>query len=401
MHLDFAMNAPRENKTARATSRRVPADAAITTVVPARSERSRVIDQLESIITQDIGGRGLAVDPKDNLVTRCRGNLARAARHLASEGAAAAIVTGFYVAGDSGPTIETDGPCGAIALAWLLAKLGYEVTLVTDPLGARPIDAAARTAELDRLGVAVEIFPFESADAGDFRRRSNFLPDSRESLAFVESFFRTGRGGSLTHLIAIERAGPSHMDPSHVAIDMSPATDEPVFELPVRLEHRENEVYNFRGQIITEHTAKTHLLFDFVRQNKLPIRTIGIGDGGNEIGMGSIPWEVIDANIPSGLGAMIACRSSTDWTIACGVSNWGAYALGAAVAWLRGRPELLAEWSDDRERAVLAALVDAGAVDGVTRRPTMSVDGLAIEQHLAIWTQIRDAARLQSEVVKS
>jgi hypothetical protein len=50
---------------------------------------------------------------------------------------------------------------------------------------------------------------------------------------------------------------------------------------------------------------------------------------------------------------------------------------------------------------VLAALVDAGAVDGVTRRPTMSVDGLAIEQHLAIWTQIRDAARLQSEVVKS
>jgi hypothetical protein len=159
-------------------------------------------------------------------------------------------------------------------------------------------------------------------------------------------------------------------------------------------EHQ-NHVHNFRGQIITAQTAKTHLLFDFVRENNLPVRTIGIGDGGNEIGMGSIPWQVIHANIPNGLGARIACRVATDWTIACGVSNWGAYALGTAVAWLSGRSELLRDWTDERERGVLAALVDAGAVDGVSGRPTMSVDGLTIEQHLGIWGQIREAARVQ------
>jgi hypothetical protein len=395
------MSASSQNKSAPFAERRVPVDNASVATAHARSERSRVIDQLEAIITQDIGGRGLAVDPNDNLVTRCRGNLAQAARHLATEGAAVAIVTGFYVPGALGPTIETDGPCGAIALAWLLAKLGYAVTLISDPLGAQPLSAAARTAELGRLGVAIEIFPFESDTAGTLRRRSNFLFDSRESQAFAESFFRSGRGGSLTHLIAIERAGPSHMEPSHFAIDMSHVSAEPVEELPVGSDCRENEVYNFRGQIITEYTAKTHLLFEFLRQNQLPIRTIGIGDGGNEIGMGSIPLSVLHANIPAGLGATIACRIATDWTIACGVSNWGAYALGAAVAWLRGRPELLAEWTDDRERAVLAALVAAGAVDGVTRLATMSVDGLAIEQHLEIWAQIREAARVQSGAVNS
>jgi len=92
-------------------------------------ERSLIIDRLERIITQDIGGRGLAIDPTDNLVTRCRGNLQRAARHIAEEGSAVAIVTGFYAGTARRPTIETDGPCGSLALVWLLAKLGYSVTL--------------------------------------------------------------------------------------------------------------------------------------------------------------------------------------------------------------------------------------------------------------------------------
>jgi hypothetical protein len=83
----------------------------------------------------------------------------------------------------------------------------------------------------------------------------------------------------------------------------------------------------------------------------------------------------------------------TDWTIACGVSNWGAYALAAAVTHLRHQPALLDEWSDAREKRVLAAMVDAGAVDGVTGKRTMSVDGLPIEQHLTIWNQIRHACR--------
>jgi hypothetical protein len=351
-------------------------------------ERSRVIDRLEAIITQDIGGRGLAVDPTDNLVTRCHGNLASAARHLASEGSSVAIVTGFFIAHAAEPSIETDGPCGAIALAWLLSQLGYYVTLVTDPLGERAIAAGLAAASFESRTVSLHVFPFESPDPDSADRTSNELEHSLGSFGHAESFFRTGPGKSLTHLIAIERAGPSWFE----CEGAEPEAGSRRFATLCPPEHQ-NQVHNFRGQIITGQTAKTHLLFDFIRHNSLPVRTIGLGDGGNEIGMGSIPWQVIHANIPSGLGARIACRVATDWTIACGVSNWGAYALGTAASWLRGRAELLRDWTDERERAVLAALTDAGAVDGVTAEPTMSVDGMAIEQHLAIWGQIREAAR--------
>lgn len=351
------------------------------------AERSPAIDRLEQVITQDIGGRGLAFDPADNLVTRCRGNLGRAARNLAADGTAAAIVTGFYIAHAERPSIETDGPCGAIALAWLLSKLKFRVTLVTDALGYKTIDAGLRTAFGAGSGVALEQVPFEKSGDNGSSEPATEVGANHRAAEYVERFFGAGAGDSLTHLISIERAGPSWAPlPDWTAGERSR------FEALCPLDHQD-QVHNFRGQVIAQHTAPAHRLFDFVRSNDLPIRTIGIGDGGNEIGMGSIPWQVIHANIPSGLGARIACRVATDWTIACGVSNWGAYALGAAVAYLRGRSDLLDEWTDEREREVLRSLVDAGAVDGVTGRPSMSVDGLAIEQHLSIWAQIREAVR--------
>src|SRR5262245_45535395 len=153
------MRAPRDGITSLSR----PASSTVSTYSPSAHaivERSRVIDRLEKIITQDIGGRGLAVDPHDNLVTRCRGNLGRAARHLASDSASVAIVTGFYVAHAAQPAIETDGPCGAIALAWLLAQMGTQVTLITDALGLECIDAAVRAATIGPAQIAIESFPF-------------------------------------------------------------------------------------------------------------------------------------------------------------------------------------------------------------------------------------------------
>ena len=59
--------------------------------------------------------------------------------------------------------------------------------------------------------------------------------------------------------------------------------------------------------------------------------------------------------------------------IAAGISNWGGYALVAALSLLSGRLLLR---PPEHERAVLQALLAAGAVDGCTREPTLSVDGL-------------------------
>jgi hypothetical protein len=121
--------------------------------------------------------------------------------------------------------------------------------------------------------------------------------------------------------------------------------------------------------IFKEALLRTHLM-----------TTIGIGDGGNEIGMGKIPQEVIARNIPN--GECIACRVPTHHLIVAGVSNWGAYAVAAGVAILR-RQSLPATLFDvERERELLRVMVDQGPlVDGVTGRQTVTVDGLAFDDY--------------------
>jgi hypothetical protein len=125
------------------------------------------------------------------------------------------------------------------------------------------------------------------------------------------------------------------------------------------------------------------------------LTTIGIGDGGNEIGMGKISWDVIRRNIPG--GAKIACRVPTDHLIVAGVSNWGAYGLAAGVYALRGRP-LPAELCDiERERQLLQIMVERGPlVDGVTGQQTATVDGLPFERYAAPLSRLRLSAEGQN-----
>ena len=115
------------------------------------------------------------------------------------------------------------------------------------------------------------------------------------------------------------------------------------------------------------------------------VRTIGIGDGGNEIGMGKIPHETIVKNIPN--GDLIHCRVPTDHLIVAGVSNWGAYALAAGVYVLRGVKPPADLFDPDREREILEVMVREGPlVDGVTGKQTATVDGLIVGG-------VREAAR--------
>jgi hypothetical protein len=133
-----------------------------------------------------------------------------------------------------------------------------------------------------------------------------------------------------------------------------------------------------RGLDITEMMSPAHRLFEVARQGK--ITTIGIGDGGNEIGMGKIPWGVIRRNIPR--GGLVACRVPTDYLIVSGISNWGAYALAAGVAHLRGQ-SLAAEMFDPRrEEELLQVLVERGGlVDGVSGAPEAVVDAVPFERY--------------------
>ena len=54
----------------------------------------------------------------------------------------------------------------------------------------------------------------------------------------------------------------------------------------------------------------------------------GIGDGGNELGMGKVK-DIIHRDIPN--GPTIACAITSGYLLTAGVSNWGGYALATAL----------------------------------------------------------------------
>ena len=121
-----------------------------------------------------------------------------------------------------------------------------------------------------------------------------------------------------------------------------------------------------------------------------PWRRIAIGDGGNEIGMGSLPASLIGAHVAH--GEAIACATPADHLIVAGVSNWGAYALVGALAVIRDDwRDSLMEWLDaTRDGAILEAMVNDGpAVDGVTRQRALTVDGMPAAVHHAKLQAIR------------
>ena len=284
-----------------------------------------LLDLLRRLIQRDVNNRGLARDPHDNLFTACRDDFAHACRSIADHPhPTLAVVTGFYIANADPPCGETDGPLGALFLARALPALGVEVRIATDSFCRRPLEIA-----LARCGLPV----------GWVEERDPLL--------------------STTHLVALERVGPG--------------TD--------------GRCRNMRGLDITDNTNPYHVLFENASRRTPRVATIGIGDGGNEIGMGKIAADTIARNISN--GERIACRTPTDHLIVAGVSNWGAYALAAGVAVLRGQRLPAALFDVERERELLRLMVEQGPlVDGVTARPSVTVDGLTFDDYAEPLRQI-------------
>jgi hypothetical protein len=317
------------------------------------------LTEIRDLIQVDVGRRGLATDPHDNLLTACADDFAAACRCVAEvERARVVVVTGFYIAHAQPPCGETDGPLGALFLARALVPLGIEVALATD----RYCTPALR-AGLDACGLAgpVNIFDLDAELLGCLRTAP-------------------------THLVALERVGPSHTAESVAAQVGATAADVAAFEKLVTLEQRDR-CYSLRGRDLTAHTAPAHRLFELAAIAKPPIRAIGIGDGGNEIGMGKIRWDTIRRNMSS--GGLIACRVPTDHLIVCGVSNWGAYGLAAGVRLLRSAPRDPALFDVDRERGILEKMVRGGPlVDGLSGKQEPTVDGISFDDYAAVLSKL-------------
>jgi len=145
---------------------------------------------------------------------------------------------------------------------------------------------------------------------------------------------------------------------------------------------RDGRYYNMFGRDISHLTEPLDQLF--LEAEERGVTTIGIGDGGNEIGMGRVLRGVTRA---VDRGRLIASVVPTDYVIVSGVSNWGAYGLVGALSVLKGVDLLPDEAGLTR---TMEELIRAGAVDGVEGRPQASVDGLPLWRTVELVEEIRE-----------
>jgi len=329
------------------------------------------IDEVDRMIRRDPARRGL-IATEETRGPLCPGQLALAAEDLSRRGQFVVIVTGFFIPAAIPPSAETDGPPGAALLAAALIHCGMTVRIVTDSFCFGATKVAAREMQLPADTVVTP---------GDGEQE-------------IENWFRataTEQGSQWTHLIAIERVGPSHTTQS-VAQQINPGRliDAAEFQSLVPA-HEQDHCYNMRGICIDSFTPPLHRLFELAHEAP-NLKTIGIGDGGNEIGMGSIPWQELRLRLNNESAARSPCRIATDWTIVAGISNWGGMALAASVLWLKNQASITETWPAKQQLQLLERMVAEGpAVDGVTRLPEPTVDGLPFLTYIQAWEGIQRA----------
>jgi hypothetical protein len=319
-------------------------------------------------------------------------DLKGAVSSLINKGKKAVIVTGFYVPAGNPPATETDGPPGALILAQGLKYLGMEVSLLSDEYTLATLKEGLKILNLSEKEIPLIVFPLEHSDLNHESRMVNEEMDSPLSIRFVQEFMNGPLGRDLTHLIYIERVGPNHTLESFLAQEHrgKPPLKDFQTVLPPLLRNR---CFSSRLEDITRFTAKTHFLLEFGKRWNPSFESIGIGDRGNEIGAGRIPWEIFKQNTTTNREAVFCCRIKTDTFISCGVSNWGGYALIAGVALAKARLDVLEKITPEQEGKVLGHLIRYGpSIDGITLKQDYSVDGIEFNDYMKVIERIKEIA---------
>ena len=248
----------------------------------------------------------------------------QAAELLAGPPGTVLITTGFYILKTGTP--ETDGPPGAVAIGRAMERLSWRVAYVTDRTSERLMKELAAPARVECFPVADEL---ESV-----RAAKELLDRHKPSL-----------------LVSIERCGRT----------------------------AQGRYLNMRGLDVSAETAQIDFLFEGV------IPSVGVGDGGNEIGMGNVAAAVA----ASGKLVSDPCVTSVTRLVIASVSNWGGYGLVAALSALKRR-DLLP--TIEEERALVERTAALGAVDGTTGESDGKVDGFDPHVTAEILTDLRALA---------
>uniref|UniRef100_A0A8D0H5L9 D-glutamate cyclase, mitochondrial n=1 Tax=Sphenodon punctatus TaxID=8508 RepID=A0A8D0H5L9_SPHPU len=309
----------------------------------ASSTAIQKIRDLENIIGTDPGNRGVK-----HLC--CQDELLKACLSI-SHARSVLITTGFPTHFKYDPPEENDGPPGAIAIAAMIQAMGKDVVFVTDKraihLNKKIIEDAVQQGVLK---TQVSLLSYQG--------------DSSESALRFLCEDENPERPRFDHLIAIERAG--------MAAD--------------------GNYYNARKVNIKHLVDPIDELF--LAAHIIPgVTTTGIGDGGNELGMGKVK-EAVKKHIKN--GDIIACDVEADFAVVAGVSNWGGYAVACGLyilntcevheRYLRkavGFPRLSKQecWASAlpsiaKEEKLLRILIQHRVCSGVTASLEMEVDGL-------------------------
>lgn len=246
------------------------------------------------------------------------------------------------------PAGETDGPPGATQLARLVAALGGVPILLTE---ADHVQNLAATALATGLGLRAPEVTREVAFSTAVLALSAGNDAERQAEALLARF-------DPCLLISIEKIGPSPAGTAHSASGMQTDASR----------------------------ARAECLFDLGAARGIP--SLGIGDNGNEIGFGRI-LDAVREHKPR--GDVLGTRVATDVLVPANCSNWGAYGIAAALAILKGQPDLLHGAAE--EARIITACVDANAVDGSTGRHILEVDGMPMAVQTALIDMLHGIVR--------
>ncbi len=273
--------------------------------------------------------------------------------YLAAQGLIDSVSGGdrvFILCGSGSPPYlafgETDGPLGGASVARALdVGLGAKPVLICEAHLMGPNRAAFGAAGLSiHLEELFSIRPHSAMVVA--------FPYGMDRRTEIEALFDLHQPAAV---VFVERTGPNAEGVFHSITGTPKKADE---------------------------VLANHLFAEVAHERS--IFTVGVGDGGNEVGFGNI-YEAARSIQPAAHAITVA---KTDVLVCAAISNWGGYGIAAMLGYLLGNPDLIQD--PDTEYRMLAEAVKMGAADGLYTSPTMFVDGTSWQTQQALVTMLRE-----------
>ncbi|WP_303150479.1 glutamate cyclase domain-containing protein [uncultured Cloacibacillus sp.] len=261
---------------------------------------------------------------------------------------------------------ETDGPLGTAALAKRIREITSAVpVIITEASLVTSISAVTQASGLSVVTVEQAVAALEKRSQG------------QTSVACVLPFTENDGEAAQEAKELLEKFDPAMV----ISIEKAGYNEKKIY-------------HNMRGYDYSPGRARVDYLVEAARIRG--VTTVGVGDGGNEIGMGAIidavhKYVKYGAQCQCGCGGGIGACTATDILLTGSVSNWACYAICAALALKCGK----SKWAHNAvdEVRMLNTAQQAGMVDGATGKAETTVDGFSMETNCALIEFMRALVR--------